>query len=176
MRYIIIGAGAIGATIGALLHESSRDVVLVARGEHLDVLRSKGLRFFSPRGTETVQIPAVGGPEELELRRDDVLLLCVKGQDTADVLTAWADRPVADGSVAEPAAGDAATGDAVSSGEVAGGAVAGGAVASAQVAAEVLPVVCAQNGVDNERTALRRFAHVYGMSVLLPAEAVKEIA
>jgi 2-dehydropantoate 2-reductase len=31
------------------------------------------------------------------------------------------------------------------------------------------PVVCAQNGVDNERTALRRLARVYGMSVFLPA-------
>jgi 2-dehydropantoate 2-reductase len=30
-------------------------------------------------------------------------------------------------------------------------------------------VVCAQNGVDNERQALRRFADVYGMCVMMPA-------
>ena len=30
-------------------------------------------------------------------------------------------------------------------------------------------VVCAQNGVENERLALRRFANVYGMCVMLPA-------
>lgn len=30
-------------------------------------------------------------------------------------------------------------------------------------------VVCAQNGVENERLALRRFADVYGIAVLLPA-------
>jgi 2-dehydropantoate 2-reductase len=30
-------------------------------------------------------------------------------------------------------------------------------------------VVCAMNGVDNERRALRRFAHVHGMAVMLPA-------
>jgi 2-dehydropantoate 2-reductase len=30
-------------------------------------------------------------------------------------------------------------------------------------------VVCAQNGVDNERVALRRFPDVYGMAVMLPA-------
>jgi 2-dehydropantoate 2-reductase len=30
-------------------------------------------------------------------------------------------------------------------------------------------VVCAQNGVDNERVGLRRFADVYGMAVMLPA-------
>lgn len=32
-----------------------------------------------------------------------------------------------------------------------------------------LRVVCAQNGVENERMALRRFADVYGMCVMLPA-------
>jgi 2-dehydropantoate 2-reductase len=32
-----------------------------------------------------------------------------------------------------------------------------------------LPVVCAQNGVANERAALRLFANVYGMCVFLPA-------
>lgn len=31
-----------------------------------------------------------------------------------------------------------------------------------------IAVVCAQNGVENERLALRRFANVYGMCVLLP--------
>ena len=33
-----------------------------------------------------------------------------------------------------------------------------------------IAVVCAQNGVDNERQALRRFANVYGMLVYLPAQ------
>src|SRR5581483_399645 len=32
-----------------------------------------------------------------------------------------------------------------------------------------LPIVCAQNGVENERLALRRFDRVYGMLVILPA-------
>ncbi|GAB4326047.1 MAG: hypothetical protein Kow0010_08930 [Dehalococcoidia bacterium] len=32
-----------------------------------------------------------------------------------------------------------------------------------------IPVVCAQNGVENERLAARRFARVYGMLVYLPA-------
>jgi 2-dehydropantoate 2-reductase len=31
-------------------------------------------------------------------------------------------------------------------------------------------IVCAQNGVENERLALRLFAHVYGMCVYLPAQ------
>ncbi len=32
-----------------------------------------------------------------------------------------------------------------------------------------VPVICCQNGVDNERMAVRRFARVYGMVVWLPA-------
>jgi 2-dehydropantoate 2-reductase len=32
-----------------------------------------------------------------------------------------------------------------------------------------IPVVCAQNGVENERLALRRFPNTYGICVLLPA-------
>jgi 2-dehydropantoate 2-reductase len=41
--------------------------------------------------------------------------------------------------------------------------------ALAAVAAPETPIVCAQNGVENERVALRRFANVYGMCVMCPA-------
>ena len=41
--------------------------------------------------------------------------------------------------------------------------------ALAAVAPATTPVVCAQNGVENERLALRRFARVHGMCVMLPA-------
>ncbi|HXF33444.1 MAG TPA: 2-dehydropantoate 2-reductase N-terminal domain-containing protein [Candidatus Acidoferrales bacterium] len=39
----------------------------------------------------------------------------------------------------------------------------------AACAPEGLPVMCAQNGVENERSALRHFANVHGMCVQLPA-------
>jgi 2-dehydropantoate 2-reductase len=48
MRYIVIGAGAVGGTIGGRLFESGHDVVLVARGPHLDALRAHGLRLATP--------------------------------------------------------------------------------------------------------------------------------
>jgi 2-dehydropantoate 2-reductase len=136
MRYIIIGAGAVGGTIGGRLAQAGHDVVLVARGGHLEALRRDGLRLLTPDEDLRLPIPAVAGPAELgELRRDDVLVLCVKSQDTAGVLNQWAPVPVA-----------------------------GGGTAS-----ELLPVVCAQNGVENERAALRLFEHVYGLCVWLPS-------
>ena len=42
--------------------------------------------------------------------------------------------------------------------------------ALAAVAPPATPIVCAQNGVENERLALRRFANVHGMCVMLPAQ------
>jgi 2-dehydropantoate 2-reductase len=136
MRYIVIGAGAIGGTIGGKLAASGHEVVLVARGAHLDALRAKGLTLATPDGTSTLDIPAVAGPGELGLREDDVLLLATKTQDAEPLLTEWAWRPVCN-----------ITGS----------------------AADALPVVCAQNGVASERIALRRFRHVYGMCVWMPA-------
>jgi 2-dehydropantoate 2-reductase len=38
------------------------------------------------------------------------------------------------------------------------------------VAGPAVPIVCAQNGVANERMALRRFERVYAICVMLPAE------
>jgi len=43
----------------------------------------------------------------------------------------------------------------------------------AAAAGEAVPVICTQNGVENERAALRRFSHVYGMVVMLPAQHVE---
>ena len=135
MRYIIIGAGAIGGGIGGRLHESGQDVVLVARGAHLAALRATGLRFSTPEGTRTLAVRAVGGPGELELEPGDVLVLAVKSQHSAELLRDWSGRPVAGGGTAE----------------------------------ELLPLVCAQNGVGNEQLALRWFRQVYGMCVWMPA-------
>jgi 2-dehydropantoate 2-reductase len=140
MRYIVIGAGAIGGTIGGRLAASGREVVLVARGAHLDALKARGLRLATPDSTSTLDIPAVAGPGELGLREDDVLLLATKTQDAEPLLAEWAWQPVRNGPVRDDT-----------------------------VAADALPVVCAQNGVAGERIALRRFRQVYGMCVWLPA-------
>jgi 2-dehydropantoate 2-reductase len=94
MRYIVIGAGAIGGTIGGKLAASGHEVVLVARGAHLDALRAKGLTLATPDGTCTLDIPAVAGPRELGLREDDVLLLATKTQDAEPLLAEWAWQPV----------------------------------------------------------------------------------
>ncbi|MDH6127015.1 2-dehydropantoate 2-reductase N-terminal domain-containing protein [Kitasatospora sp. GP82] len=141
MRYIIIGAGAIGGTIGGRLYEHGFEVVLVARGAHGAALRTGGLRLSTPEGVRALPIPTVTGPGEIDLRPDDVLILAVKTQHSQAALTEWASRPV---SVTDTGIGGGTAG-------------------------QLLPVVCAQNGVENERLALRHFRRVYGMCVWLPS-------
>jgi len=103
MRYIVIGAGAIGGTIGGRLSAGGHEVVLVARGRHLDALKARGLSLATPDGTSTLDIPAIGGPGELGLREDDVLILASKTQDAEPLLAEWAWQPVRGGAVAADA-------------------------------------------------------------------------
>ncbi|MET8230053.1 2-dehydropantoate 2-reductase [Micromonospora sp. NPDC005298] len=135
MRYVIIGAGAVGGTIGVRLAQAGRDVTLVARGAHLEAIRARGLTLRQPDGETTARLTAVDRPTDQPLPADTVLVLTVKSQDTAGALAAWVDAPVV------------------------GGGTAG----------ERLPLVTAQNGVANERAALRLFADVHPVCVWLPA-------
>jgi 2-dehydropantoate 2-reductase len=100
MRYIIIGAGAVGGTIGARLLQSGHEVVLAARGEHRAALADRGLRFDTPAGAFTLQVPVVAAPGELSLRPGDVLIMAVKAQDAVAALDAWAWQQVTGGGVA----------------------------------------------------------------------------
>ena len=88
MRFIVYGAGAIGGIVGGRLAQHGYDVVLVARGEHHDAIRDSGLRIDGPDSSVTLAIPVVDSPTGIEFRADDVVLLCVKSQDTEAALTA----------------------------------------------------------------------------------------
>ncbi|SCG74909.1 ketopantoate reductase [Micromonospora echinaurantiaca] len=100
MRYVIIGAGAVGGTIGVRLAEAGHDVTLVARGAHLDAIRQRGLTLRQPEREQTARLPAVDRPGDRPLPADTVLVLTVKSQDTVGALAAWADAPVAGGGTA----------------------------------------------------------------------------
>ena len=127
MRYVVHGAGAIGGTIAAGLHDAGLDVVAIARGPHLDAIRRNGLRVERPGGETVTRIATAASPAEVEIAAGDVVILAVKSQDTPAALLAL-----------------------------------GGADPEATI-------VCAQNGVANERMALRRFPHVVGMHVWMSA-------
>jgi 2-dehydropantoate 2-reductase len=78
MRFVVVGAGAIGGSVGALLARAGFDVVLVARGPHGDAIREHGLRLETPDEALVVHAPVTLDPV---WRDDDVCLLAVKTQD-----------------------------------------------------------------------------------------------
>jgi 2-dehydropantoate 2-reductase len=142
MRYVIIGAGAIGGVLGARLaqHDSAHPPLLVARGEHGAAIARAGLRLRTPDEDVTLRVDSAAGPDGVTLRPDDVLVLTTKTQQAQYALEQWVDAPV--------------TGeDGLSLG----------------TASELLPILVATNGVESERLALRLFSRVYGVCVWLPA-------
>ena len=47
MKFLIVGAGAVGAYMGALMSRAGYDVTLHARGPHLHAMQEKGVRVIS---------------------------------------------------------------------------------------------------------------------------------
>lgn len=80
MKVVMVGAGGVGGYFGARLAARGVEVWFIARGAHLEALRTTGLRVESPKGAvhlEAVQAtddPAAAGTA-------DVVLLTVKMYD-----------------------------------------------------------------------------------------------
>jgi 2-dehydropantoate 2-reductase len=138
-RYVIVGAGAIGGTVGAVLTRAGISTVLVARGRHAETLAAAGLTLRTPDGTFHTPVTAVSGAEHLRLTPDDVLVFTTKTQQLDVALQQWVDQPVH--------GPDGALG----------------------IAGDLLPVLTALNGVAAEEKALRYFRRVFGVCVWLPA-------
>lgn len=85
MRFLVLGAGAIGSVFGGFLATAGHQVTLVGRQEHMDAIRNSGLLIDGIWGrhevreglttTTTVRDAAVCGPF-------DLCLLTVKSYDT----------------------------------------------------------------------------------------------
>jgi 2-dehydropantoate 2-reductase len=65
VKVAILGAGAIGAYVGAALARGGSEVALVARGAHLAALRENGVKVLSPRGDFHVHPVATDDPAEI---------------------------------------------------------------------------------------------------------------
>ena len=87
MRYVILGAGAIGGTLGGHLHRAGREVVLVARTAHVEAVRAGGLRLLTGDADYRLDVPAVDSlADAAPFREGDVALLCCKAQHTVAAL------------------------------------------------------------------------------------------
>ncbi len=77
MRIAVIGAGGIGAPLGASLATAGHDVSFVARGAHLAGMRANGLRVEGDRG-ETMLRPVQASDDPATIGPVDLVLFCVK--------------------------------------------------------------------------------------------------
>lgn len=79
-----MGSGGLGGYFGArLVHGGAADVHFVARGSHLEAMRSDGLRIEGPEAIH-VQVNATSDPREIG--PVDLVMLCVKLWDTESTI------------------------------------------------------------------------------------------
>ena len=86
MRIAIFGTGGAGGYFGAHLARAGEDVVFIARGEHLQAIRERGLRIETDSGEFTVRSAASDYPSQLG--EVDVVLVGVKAWQVADAARA----------------------------------------------------------------------------------------
>ena len=84
MRIAVLGAGGIGAYIGARLAAAGEDVVLVARGDHQRAIAARGVQVRDAEGTRTIPVPAL--PPNEPFAPADVVVLTAKAHDLPAML------------------------------------------------------------------------------------------
>ena len=80
MRIAIMGSGGLGGYFGARLAQGGADVHFIARGKHLQAMRSEGLRIAGPEPMHLPRVQATDQPAEVG--PVDFVLLGVKLWDT----------------------------------------------------------------------------------------------
>lgn len=84
MRIAIMGSGGLGGYFGARLAQGGADVHFIARGRHLQAMRSEGLRIAGPEPLHVQKVQATDQPGEVGVV--DFVLLAVKLWDTEQAI------------------------------------------------------------------------------------------
>jgi len=85
MRFAILGVGAVGGYFGGRLAQAGEDVTFIARGDHLQALRTKGLRVDSINGDFVLSsVTATDDPSQIGAV--DVVMVGVKTWQVAEAV------------------------------------------------------------------------------------------
>jgi len=87
MRIAVFGAGAVGGYFGGRLAQAGQDVVIIARGEHLNAIRESGLSIESLAGDFNT-FPKLATDDPSEVGPVDAVLLGVKAWQVPDAAAA----------------------------------------------------------------------------------------
>ncbi len=91
MRIAVFGTGGIGGYFGGRLAQGGEDVVFIARGEHLQAMRTKGLRVDSVKGDFAIKpVEATDDPKQVGIV--DMVLVGVKAWQVPEAAQAM--RPM----------------------------------------------------------------------------------
>jgi len=83
VKFVIAGAGAVGAYLGAAMARAGLDVTLFARGAQLRAIAERGVRVVSPEGDFEARPKATGDLESIGPA--DVVFLAVKAHSLPDL-------------------------------------------------------------------------------------------
>lgn len=86
MKITVFGAGAIGGHLGAVLSRHGAEVSLVARGEHLEAMRSRGLQLVTE--DETFVTHPIVTDDPTTLGPQDVVVLSLKSHQAPGAVAA----------------------------------------------------------------------------------------
>ncbi len=88
MRIAVIGAGAVGGTLAALLDRAGHDVEVTARGDNLAAIRADGLRLDGGWGEHVAHVEAHETLAWIGRDEPELAILATKAQDAATALRA----------------------------------------------------------------------------------------
>jgi 2-dehydropantoate 2-reductase len=88
-HFVVFGTGGAGGYFGAVLARAGYAVTFIARGAHLEAIRTGGLRVRSPKGDFTVT-PAQATDNLAAVRPCDAIILGVKAWQVAEAARALA--------------------------------------------------------------------------------------
>jgi 2-dehydropantoate 2-reductase len=81
MKIAVMGTGGVGGLFGGKLARAGEDVTFIARGEHLNAVRARGLRIKSQQEGEFV-VSSAATDRPKDVGPVDLVLFCVKSYDT----------------------------------------------------------------------------------------------
>ncbi|NWG35789.1 MAG: ketopantoate reductase family protein [Chloroflexi bacterium] len=87
MKIIVMGSGGVGGYYGALLARRGNDVTFIARGAHLEAIRTNGLQVKSIFGDFSLH-PAKAVSAPAEAGEADLVLFCTKTYSTEEAAQA----------------------------------------------------------------------------------------
>ena len=85
MKLAVVGAGAIGGYVGALLSAAGEEVTFIARGSNLEAIQRNGLKVVLEDGTEVHARDATAHERPSDAGPQDVVFLAVKAHQVTPI-------------------------------------------------------------------------------------------